>query len=124
MPLPRHRIVLLAALALSLAAAAPRPKPAPAAKPRGASTTLAAAIITLQMEYQAYEKDPRSHTIRTKSDFFAEHPAPDATPDAVMKALEGSVSGGAGVESYVKWQLLSAIPGKFAPERLKRGIAV
>jgi hypothetical protein len=126
MPLSRHRIVLLALLALSLPAfaAKPRPKPAPAARPRGASTTLAAAIITLQKEYQAYEKDPSGHTIRTKSDFFAEHPAPDATPDAVMKALEGSVSGGPGVESYVKWQLLSAIPGKFAPERLKRGIAV
>jgi hypothetical protein len=123
MPLSRHRIVLLAALAFSLAAA-PRPKPAPAAKPRGASTTLAAAIVSLQKEYQAYEKDPRGHTIRAKSDFFAEHPARDATPDAVIKALEGSISGGPGVESYVKWQLLSAIPGKFAPERLKRGIAV
>jgi hypothetical protein len=122
MPSSRHRIVLLTALSVALPAFAARPMPAPAVKSRG--TTVAAAIAALQKEYQAYAKDPRGHTLRTKSDYFTEHPTPEATPDAVMKALEGSVTGGSDVEAYVKWQLLSAIPGKFSPERLKRGIAV
>jgi hypothetical protein len=124
----RHRIVLLAALSLALPALAAAPKPAPAPKPasvvKSRGTTVAAAIAALQKEYQAYAKDPRGNTLRTKSNYFAEHPTAEATPDAIMKALEGSVSGGSDVEAYVKWQLLSAIPGKFAPERLKRGIAV
>jgi hypothetical protein len=104
-------------------AAAPRsaPKPAPV-KPNDAS--VASVVAVLQKEFQAYAKDPRANTLRTKSNYFTEHPSTEATPDNIMKALEGSVSGGPGVEAYVKWQLLSAIPGKFAPERLKRGLAV
>jgi hypothetical protein len=97
------------------------PKPVPV-KPKGA--ILAPAIAALQKEYQAYLKDPKANRIRTKSDYFKDHPNADVTPEVVVKALEASVSGGAGTEAYVKWQLLSAIPGKFPDELLKRAISV
>src|SRR6266568_4262795 len=46
------------------------------------------------------------------------------TAEAVVKALEASVSGGPGVQAYVKWQLLSAVVGKFPDDLVKRAIAV
>jgi len=131
----RYRIAALGLICVTAAplafAAAPRPKAAAAkpsvAKPAPAkpnNATIASVVAVLQKEFQAYAKDPSANTIRTKSNYFTEHPSTEATPDNIMKALEGSIAGGPGVEAYVKWQLLSAIPGKFAPERLKRGIAV
>jgi hypothetical protein len=87
---------------------------------------VSAAVAALVKEYQAYSKDPKATPLREKSNYFIENPAPDATPDLVVKALEGSVGGGSGAggEAYVKWQLLSAIPDKFPDELLKRAIAV
>jgi hypothetical protein len=118
----RYVIALLGVLILPLAGRAEEaPRPAPV-RPKG--PVLAPAIAALQKEYQAYLKDPRANSIRTKSDYFKDHPNPEVTPEAVVKALESSVSGGAGTEAYVKWQLLSAIPGKFPDDLLKRAIAV
>jgi hypothetical protein len=118
----RRLIVLLGVFCLSLPALAEvAPKAAPV-RPKG--PVLAPAISALQKEYQAYLKDPRANTIRTKSDYFKDHPNPEVTPEVIVKALEGSVSGGAATAAYVKWQLLSAIPGKFPDELLKRAITV
>ena len=87
---------------------------------------VSAAVAALVKEYQGYLKDPKASPLREKSNYFIENPAPDATPDLVVKALESSVGGGggAGGEAYVKWQLISAIPEKFPGELLKRAIAV
>jgi hypothetical protein len=129
----RHLIVLLSAFCLTgvapaaFAADAPKlaiaPKPAVAsAKPNGRG--IAPDIAALQKEYKAYLNDPKANTIRTKSDYFTRHPSPEATPEVIVKALETSIGGGAATEAYVKWQLLSAIPGKFPDELLKRAINV
>jgi hypothetical protein len=86
--------------------------------------TIPHAIVALQKEYQAYAKDPQANKIRAKSDYFKENPAPDATAESILKALEGSVAGGPGAQAYVKWQLLSAVPDKFPDDLVKRAIAV
>jgi hypothetical protein len=118
------------AATVSIAADAPgKSAPANAGKPDAAGAakkpvSLAPQIAALQKEWQAYAKDPKSNKIREKCDYFKENPAPDLTPEAVLKALEGSVSGGPGAEAYVKWQLLSGVGGKFPDELLKRAIAV
>jgi hypothetical protein len=133
MPASRYLIALLGTLCLAgvtlpaaaedapKPAVAPKP-PAPPVKPKGPG--VAPAVAALQKEYQAYLKDPKANRIRVKSDYFTEHPTPEATPEVIVKALETSVSGGTGTEAYVKWQLLSAIPGKFPDELLKRAINV
>jgi hypothetical protein len=91
-------------------------------KPRTA--TVAPAIAALQKEYQAYTKDPKANRIRIKSDYFIDHPSPDITPETILKALEASISGGPNTEAYVKWQLLSAVPGKFPDDLIKRAVTV
>jgi len=85
---------------------------------------ISAAIMSLTKEYQAYLKDPKNGKIREKSDYFQENKSADATPDAIMRGLEQSISGGGDVEAYVKWQLLSGIPSSFPPELNKRALAV
>lgn len=99
-------------------------KPGSPAKPKG--NPLAPAIAELQKEYQAYIKDPKANKLRDKSDYFGKtNPADtDVTPEVILKALEQSVSGGPGAEAYVKWQLLSALPGKFGDDLYKRAVAV
>jgi hypothetical protein len=82
------------------------------------------AVAALQKEYQAHVKEPKKNSIRSKSDYFKQNPSPDATPEAILKALEGSVSGGYPADAYVKWQLLSGLPGKFPEELVKRAVAV
>jgi hypothetical protein len=113
----------------AFAADAPKPD---SPKPAATATTPAAlkgkavalAVAALQKEYQAYLKDPQAATIRTKCDYFKTNPSDEATPEAIMKGLEGSVAGGPGVEAYVKWQLLSGVAGKFPDDLLKRALAV
>lgn len=99
-------------------------KPTAPAKPRG--NPLAPVIVELQKEYQAYVKEPKSNKLREKSDYFGKGNAPsaDITPEVVLKSLEASVSGGPGAEAYVKWQLLSAVQGKFADDLVKRVVSV
>jgi hypothetical protein len=105
------------------AATAPAAAPAPSAKSKGAAA-IKQAIDSLSKEYQAYLKDPTSSRIRAKSNYFIENPSPDATPENIVKALEGTVSGGREVEAYVKWQLLSGVSGKFPDDLVKRVVAV
>ena len=105
-------------------AADPPAKVTPAAAKPTKGVTMRQAIESLSKEYQAYLKDPKSTSIREKSNFFVENPSPEATPENILKALEGTVSGGRAVEAYVKWQLLSGVPGKFPEELLKRAVAV
>jgi len=119
-------LILTACLSIGATCAAAAAPPAPTAKPAQAAktNTLPTAIAALQKEYQTYLKDPAAKGVRVKCDYFKDHPAPDVTPEAIVKALEGSVSGGPGVQAYVKWQLLSAVPGKFPDDLVKRAIAV
>jgi hypothetical protein len=120
-------ILLLTGAASALLAADTEPKPstpvAPTTPAKPKAPVVTAAIAVLQKEYQAYVKDPSANKLREKSDYFKQNASPDATPDAILKAIEGSVSGGYEAEAYVKWQLLSGIAGKFPDELLKRAIA-
>lgn len=96
------------------------PAPATPKKP----VSLAPQIAALQKEWQANQKDPKANKLRPKPDYFKENPNAEVTPEVVVKALEGSVSGGTGAEAYVKWQLLSGVPAKFPEELVKRVVAV
>jgi len=112
-----------------VAPTAVKPVTGPAGAPDPATVAargkvISAAMLALTKEYQAYLKDPKSAKIREKSDYFKENKNPEATPDAIMRGLEQSVSGGHDVEAYVKWQLLSGIVGNFPPELNKRAVAV
>jgi hypothetical protein len=102
----------------------PAKTPAPTAKPPLKNTAVPAAIAALTKEYKAYQTDPKTAKLRAKSDYFKENPSDEITPDAIMKGLETTISGGGGLEAYVKWQLLSGVQGKFPDELVKRAIAV
>src|SRR5881227_1730799 len=127
MRLPRALlIVMIVCFAFPVVGAEPavsKPVATQKAKP---GMAVNAAVAALVKEYQAYAKDPKASPLREKSNYFIENPAPDATPELVVKALESSVGGGSGAggEAYVKWQLLSAVPDKFPEELVKRAIAV
>ena len=54
-----------------------------------------------------------SAPLRDKSNYFKENPSADVTPEAIVLALGATISQDAPADSYVKWQLLSAIPEKF-----------
>src|SRR5438477_3291237 len=61
-------------------------------KPKGLGVTMA--VTALQKEFAAYVKDAKNNKLRDKSDYFKQNPSADATPEMILKALEGSVSGG------------------------------
>jgi len=127
-----HLIAIATALCLSgsIRAADAPAKTAAAEKPAVAPATpkrpvnLAPQVAELQKEWQANQKDPKASKLRAKPDYFKEHPNPEVTPEAIIKALEGGVAGGPGAEAYVKWQLLSGIPGKFPDDLVRRALAV
>jgi hypothetical protein len=88
------------------------------------NTVIPAAIAALTKEYKAHLKDPKTAKARDKSNYFKENPSPEVTPESVLKGLETSVTGGPAVEAYVKWQLLSGVPGRFPDDLAKRAAAV
>jgi hypothetical protein len=81
------------------------------------AASITQAITTLSQEF-------KSNKPREKSDYFGKTPPSDITPEAVLQALERPVPGGAQLEAYVKWQLLSGVPGKFSEDLVKRALAV
>ncbi len=74
---------------------------------------VAAAIAALSKEYAAFEKDPQNARTRSESNYFVDNPSAEVTPELIVKALGNRISGSPRLQAYVKWQLLSAIPGKF-----------
>src|SRR5687768_11133690 len=81
------------------------------------SPSITQAITALSQEF-------KSNKLREKSDYFGKTPPTDVTPESVLQALERPIPGGAHLESYVKWQLLSGVPGKFPDDLLKRALAL
>lgn len=80
------------------------------------------AVVALTKEYKEAIKD-KTPKLREKSDYFP-NPAPaEITPDAIVAALEKSIGSDRVAEAYVKWQLLSAIPGPFPAELGDRAVA-
>jgi hypothetical protein len=133
----RSSVVTLVAFCSALTAAvnvravAPAEKPAvtppartaaPAANNKPAASPFAPAIAALQKEYQTSLKEKKGEGLREKSDYFAggQEKPEGATPEALLAVLEKPIagSGDARAEAYVKWQLLSALDGKF-PDALR-----
>jgi hypothetical protein len=85
-----------------------------------------AAAAALAKEAQAGLSDSGAATkpkLREKSDYFGATPPAEITPEAVVAALDRSQSGDPRVDAYVKWQLLSGVPGKFAPELVPKALS-
>ncbi|MBC8107128.1 MAG: hypothetical protein H7Z14_11100 [Anaerolineae bacterium] len=76
------------------------------------SDVLNTAVAALVVEYQAVLKDPEK-PIRVECDFFKQNPPSVAITQANILPLLERTGGDVRVESYVKWQLLSAFDGKF-----------
>ena len=91
-------------------AAKPDPKAAAAA-----TKAVQAAITSLQKELSAHQKDSQT-PLRDKCNYFVENPSPDLRPEAIVQALNSSISPDASSDSYIKWQLLSGAPPKFDVE--------
>ncbi|MGH7214637.1 MAG: hypothetical protein ACREIT_07735, partial [Tepidisphaeraceae bacterium] len=71
----------------------------------------------LKKDYQEGVDDPDK--ARTTSDFFTKTPNAELTPELVITALEKPIKGGSAPEqTYVKWQLVSALPSMLEDEAL------
>src|SRR3954453_8491882 len=102
------------------AAAPTKPGSTPAATAKPGPSPVAPAIAALVKEYQTSFKEKKGEGLREKCDYFASDKPDGVTPDVILAALDKPIPGAADsrAEAYVKWQLLSGIPGKF-PDELK-----
>jgi hypothetical protein len=107
---------------MSLLGAAPASKPAAPATSAAATTRAAVrrgdagsaavrtAVAALTKEYEQFLRGGGKTTgVREESNYFTENADPAVTPDAIVAALQLR-GGDARTSSYVKWQLLSALP--------------
>jgi hypothetical protein len=108
---------------VALVAAASMTRAAAPAKPSPAASPLQPAVAALLKEYQAAAGD-KGGALREKCDYFAKGKPEGVTPENVVAALEKPVASDGRAEAYVKWQLLSALEGKFPDELKARAIAV
>jgi hypothetical protein len=97
----------------------------PATRPaRSEGADLARAIDMLAREYEAVLKDPEQ-PVRVECDYFRQNPSGSVTAAGVLAVLERQTSSGdLRVASYVKWQLLSGVDGKFDGPLAARAVAV
>jgi hypothetical protein len=96
---------------------------APDAKSIAAVNAAAAALLK---EAQAGLTDSNATSrpkLRDKSDYFGATPPAEITPQAILTSLDRTQSSDARIDAYVKWQLLSGVPGKFAPELVSKAIS-
>jgi hypothetical protein len=113
-------LILSAFLAITACASADTPTTRPALPTTNRAITridpgrlaVQAAVIALNKEYASYLKDPRNTKLRAECGYLTDNPSPDITPETIVSALEISTGGNADQQAYVKWQLLSGIPGK------------
>jgi hypothetical protein len=123
-------LLVLSAGARAAAENARAATPPPAAKansapdPKSIAAVNAAAAVLVK-EAQAGLSESGAATkpkLREKSDYFGATPPAAITPDAIVMALDRTQSSDARVDAYVKWQLLSAVPGKFATELVPKAL--
>ena len=76
----------------------------------------------LVKEAAASMKEAGPNKLHDKSDLFGETPPPEATPDAILAALEKQQSSDPRVDAYVKWQLLSGVKAAFPDELAARAV--
>jgi hypothetical protein len=99
-------------------------KPSPTASTKQTPQTVPGKNTAITQAITALSQEFKSNQLREKSDYFGKAPSPEVTPPAIVEALERPIPGGPRAEAYVKWQLLSAIPGKFPEDLAKRVLAV
>lgn len=83
------------------------------------ATHKAAAILL--KEYQAGTAKDAKTGLRTKSEFFSQDKQ-GVTEDSIMNMLCSVISPDAAADSYIKWQMLSALPAKDDEKALPRMI--
>ena len=71
------------------------------------------AVAALLKEWADYQKKPESAKLRTDPTYFTDNPSTDVTPEAVLNGMEKPIPANASAQSYVRWQLLSGVQGKF-----------
>ncbi|HEV7298750.1 MAG TPA: hypothetical protein VGN72_05240 [Tepidisphaeraceae bacterium] len=101
-------------------AATAKPPKAPPVKPKKPAADPADALITdavakLSAEYDMARK---GGSLRTDADFFEGQPPAALTPEKVLGAIAKPVAKDPAQDAYVRWQLLSAIPGTIDDEKL------
>ena len=107
----------------SQSASTTAPTTRPKSSARLESSALDRAVGILAQEYEAALKDPEK-PVRVECDYFRANPSPHVTPAGVLAMLERTASGDPRVACYVKWQLLSAVEGKFNDTLAPRAAAV
>jgi hypothetical protein len=79
------------------------------------------AVEVLTKEFEAHERDAINE-LRKTADYFVREPDGEVTVEVVLGALERQINRDLRVDSYVKWQLLSAVKermeGKYGPRAL------
>jgi hypothetical protein len=131
-------IIAQAFLVVSLLAAEPKKQPAaPAARPAPtrpsapagidpkATAAINKAVATLTKEFAEHEKDA-INPLRKTSNYFKEKDSGggDVTHEAILSALEKTVNRDPRIDSYIKWQLLSAVNDRFDPKLGYKAVSV
>jgi hypothetical protein len=83
---------------------------------------VADAVQKLTQDYKAAWKS--DGVLRSESDYFGKTPPPELTPEKVVAAIAKPVAADAGLDSYVRWQLLSAVPGPFDEKLAGKVLAI
>ncbi len=87
-----------------------------------ATALITEAVEKLTAEYKATQKkEGGGGSLRTTSDYFTEVPA-ELTPEKVLAAVSKSYGSDPVLDAYVRWQLLSAIPGTLEDKLLSKGV--
>jgi hypothetical protein len=103
---------------------APKPEAKPKPKKPGQTEELKKAIDELTKEYKDYLAKPEDTMLRKLSDYYKGTPPEGTTVEDILTVCSGNtISGPAGQQAYVKWQLLSACPMKFEGDQVKLATA-
>src|SRR5438445_3358020 len=88
-----------------------------------ANLAVAKAVGVLKKEFADHQKDPVA-ALRKECDYFAKEPDGDVSVEAILNALDRRVGDDLVSDAYLKWQLLSGIPGKIDAKLAGRAIAI
>lgn len=86
---------------------------APASDPKAAAAEAKAkATAAVKTAIEALIKDFKANKLLTKCSYFSDNKPADITDEAILAALDSSVSSNGRESAYIKWQLLSGLPPK------------
>jgi hypothetical protein len=125
---PARLTFLFVLLSLSAAISAPAAEPTTRRAPaRAISSKSLAAVDTaaraLAREWNAAHSGGKSK-LRTSCSYFQDNHSDDITTEAILASLERAAHDDSPQTSYVKWQLLSGIPGQVPEELAPRALNI